>query len=87
MLVPQYRTKRHHNNTVFTPLTYPWKFSCLEKLDIKKSPQFDNWKIVFWFKVHLIPGVWGRKSDAKTQNSDGLNIRCVKHKSALDGEG
>jgi hypothetical protein len=56
-------------------------------MGIKKSSQFDNWKIVFWFKAHLSPGVWDSKSDAKTQNSGGLKIRCVKHKSALDDEG
>jgi len=54
---------------------------------MKKSPQFDNWKIVFWFKLHLIPGVWDSRSNAKTENFDGLNIRCVKHVSACNDEG
>jgi len=51
---------------------------------MKKSPQFDNCKIVFWFKVHLSPGVWDSGSNAKTQNFDGLNIRCMKLVSARD---
>ena len=54
---------------------------------MKNSPQFDNWKTVFWFKMHLSPGVWDSKSDGKTQNFYGLNIRCVKHELAHDDEG